>query len=76
MFLIYKDLQINSTVQIGVFNMLKVLKNIVLFLLAPFIALAYIIALPMVGTYMFINLAIELVHKRYAENGSRAFTPQ
>jgi hypothetical protein len=46
---------------------LKVLKNIVLFLLAPFIALAYIIALPAVGMYMFVSLAIELVHKRATE---------
>lgn len=43
---------------------LKVLKNIVLFFLAPFIALAYVIALPAVGMYMFASLAIELVHKK------------
>ena len=34
-------------------------KNVALFLLAPWIALAYLIALPFFGLYMFINLAVE-----------------
>lgn len=39
--------------------MLHFLKNITLFFAAPFIALAYLIALPFVGLYMFINLGVE-----------------
>lgn len=35
------------------------LKNVGLFFASPFIALAYIIALPIVGLYMFVNLAME-----------------
>ena len=35
------------------------LKNIGLFFAAPFIALAYVIALPFVGFYMFSKLALE-----------------
>jgi len=35
------------------------LKNIGLFFAAPFIALAYVVALPFVGVYMFSKLAIE-----------------
>lgn len=34
-------------------------KNIGLFFASPFIALAYVIALPFVGMYMFTKLAIE-----------------
>lgn len=43
------------------------MKNIGLFFAAPFIALAYVIALPFVGMYMFINLAIEASAKKAAE---------
>ena len=44
------------------------LKNIGLFFASPFIALAYVIALPFFGLYMFINLAIEAGHKKYVES--------
>jgi hypothetical protein len=40
---------------------MKLLKNIGLFFLAPFIGLFYVCALPFVGLYMFINLAVERV---------------
>lgn len=46
---------------------MKRLKNIVLFFAAPFIALIYIIILPFFGLYMFINLAIEAIHKHITE---------
>ena len=39
-------------------------KNVGLFFAAPFIALGYIIALPFVGLYMFINLAVEASAKK------------
>lgn len=48
--------------------MLNHLKNVALFIAAPFIALAYIVALPAVGFYMFINLAIEATHKKATES--------
>jgi hypothetical protein len=35
------------------------LKNVGLFFLAPFIGLAYAVALPFFGLYMFINLMVE-----------------
>jgi len=38
---------------------LKFLKNIGLFFVAPFIALGYVIALPIVGLYMFTRLALK-----------------
>jgi len=40
------------------------LKNVVLFLASPFIALAYVIALPFVGFFMFTKLALEANAKR------------
>ena len=40
------------------------LKNVGLFLVSPFIALAYIVALPFVGFFMFTKLAIEAHAKR------------
>jgi hypothetical protein len=43
------------------------MKNVGLFFAAPFIALAYVIALPFVGMYMFTNLAIEASAKKAAE---------
>jgi CheY-like chemotaxis protein len=39
-------------------------KNVGLFLVSPFIALAYIFALPFVGFYMFIKLMLEAQAKR------------
>ncbi len=42
----------------------KFAKNVGLFFAAPFIALAYIIALPAVGFYMFAKLAYEAFQKR------------
>lgn len=41
--------------------MRKVLYNIGLFLASPFIALSYIIALPLVGLYMFTRNSIEKI---------------
>lgn len=46
---------------------MKRIKNIFLFLLAPFIALFYIAALPFVGMYFFINLSIEVIHNKYSK---------
>ena len=42
----------------------RIAKNIGLFFAAPFIALAYIIALPLVGFYMFAKLGYEAYAKR------------
>ena len=42
----------------------RIAKNIGLFTAAPFIALAYVIALPVVGFYMFAKLAIEAYQKK------------
>jgi len=39
-------------------------KNVALFLVSPFIALAYVIALPFVGFFMFSKLALEAYAKR------------
>jgi hypothetical protein len=39
-------------------------KNVALFLAAPFIALAYVFALPFVGFYMFAKLMLEAQQKR------------
>jgi len=41
-------------------------KNVGLFLASPFIALAYVIALPFVGFFMFGKLALEAYAKRHA----------
>lgn len=46
----------------------KVITNILLFLAAPFIALSYIIALPIVGFYSFTKLAVEAWQKKRAVN--------
>jgi hypothetical protein len=40
-------------------NHMSRLKAIALFFASPFIALAYVIALPFVGMYMFVNLGVE-----------------
>jgi hypothetical protein len=45
---------------------LRVVTNILLFLASPFIALSYIIALPIVGFYHFAKLAIEALQKKRA----------
>ena len=42
----------------------RIAKNIGLFIAAPFIALAYVIALPAVGFYMFAKLGIEAYQKK------------
>ncbi len=39
-------------------------KNVGLFLISPFIALAYVFALPFIGFYMFIKLMLEAQAKR------------
>ena len=47
---------------------LRIVSNILLFLAAPFIALSYIIALPIVGLYTFAKLAAEAWQKKRAIN--------
>jgi DNA-binding NtrC family response regulator len=47
---------------------LRVVTNILLFLASPFIALSYIIALPIVGFYHFTKLAVEARQKKRAAN--------
>ena len=47
---------------------LRIVTNILLFLASPFIALSYIIALPVVGFYHFAKLAIEARQKKRALN--------
>lgn len=44
----------------------RIAKNVGLFFAAPFVALAYIVALPFVGFYMFAKLAHEAFQKRHA----------
>ena len=46
----------------------RIAKNIGLFFAAPFIALGYIIALPLVGFYTFAKLAREAYQKKHAEH--------
>ena len=46
----------------------RIASNIFLFLAAPFIALSYIIALPIVGLYTFAKLAVEAWQKKRAIN--------
>jgi CheY-like chemotaxis protein len=46
----------------------RIVRNILLFLAAPFIALSYIIALPFVGFYTFAKLAVEAWQKKRALN--------
>ena len=46
----------------------RIVRNIALFLAAPFIALSYIIALPIVGFYTFAKLAVEAWQKKRAIN--------
>jgi DNA-binding NtrC family response regulator len=43
-------------------------KNIGLFLAAPFVALGYVIALPIVGAYAFARFALEAYRKNHAAN--------
>jgi DNA-binding NtrC family response regulator len=47
---------------------LRIVSNIFLFLAAPFIALSYVIALPLVGLYTFAKLAVEAWQKKRAIN--------
>ena len=47
----------------------RIAKNIGLFFAAPFIALGYIIALPLVGFYMFVKLGYEAFQKNRSSNG-------
>jgi len=47
---------------------LRIFSNILLFLAAPFIALSYVIALPIVGFYTFAKLAVEAWQKKRAIN--------
>ena len=47
---------------------LRIVRNILLFLAAPFIALSYVIALPIVGFYTFAKLAVEAWQKKRATN--------
>lgn len=44
----------------------RVVTNILLFLVSPFIALSYIIALPVVGFYHFVKFAAEALRKKRA----------
>ena len=46
----------------------RIASNILLFLAAPFIALSYVIALPVVGLYTFAKLAVEAWQKKRATN--------
>ena len=46
----------------------RIASNILLFLAAPFIALSYVIALPIVGLYTFAKLAVEAWQKKRATN--------
>ena len=45
---------------------LRIVKNILMFFAAPFIALSYVIALPIVGFYTFAKLAVEAWQKKRA----------
>jgi len=45
---------------------MRIVSNILLFLAAPFIALSYVIALPIVGLYTFAKLAVEAWQKKRA----------
>jgi hypothetical protein len=44
----------------------RIITNILLFLASPFIALSYIIALPIVGFYHFAKFAVEALRKKRA----------
>jgi len=46
----------------------RIVRNVFLFFAAPFIALSYIIALPIVGFYTFAKLAVEAWQKKHAVN--------
>ena len=48
-------------------NVLLILKNIALFIAAPFIALAYIFVLPGVCIYMTIRMIIEVLENKRVE---------
>jgi DNA-binding NtrC family response regulator len=47
-------------------KVLRIITNILLFLASPFIALSYIIALPIVGFYHFAKLTVEALRKKRA----------
>lgn len=60
------------------YKTLMITRNVFLFFLAPFIALAYIVALPAVGLFYFTRLSIEALHKEIQtprETGSRKQEP-
>ena len=52
----------------GMKKVLRIAKNIGLFFAAPFIALAYVIALPIVGFYSFAKLGYEAYQKKRANS--------
>ena len=52
---------------LGDTQMKTFLKNVSLFIVSPFIALAYLIALPFVGLYMFVSLGVERSLKEVSE---------
>jgi DNA-binding NtrC family response regulator len=52
----------------GMKKVLRIAKNIGLFFAAPFIALAYVIALPLVGFYSFAKLGYEAYQKKRASS--------
>ena len=52
-------------------NRFSAIKNIGLFFAAPFIALGFVIALPLIGLYHFVKLAVEAYVKHYPAAGER-----
>jgi len=60
------DVEVKTVKEAGVLRKTGIFaKNVGLFLAAPFIALAYIIALPFVGFYMFAKLGYKAYTKRH-----------
>jgi len=62
-------------------NVILIGKNVSLFILAPFIALAYIIALPAVGLFYFTKLSTEALQEhvqtpREADSRNKSTAPQ
>ena len=55
------EVRINGLRKVGIFA-----KNVGLFFAAPFIALAYVIALPFVGFYMIAKLSMEVINEKRA----------
>jgi DNA-binding NtrC family response regulator len=55
------EVRINGLRKVGIFA-----KNVGLFFAAPFIALAYVIALPFVGFYMIAKLSMEVINAKRA----------